>query len=74
MKPETAATLIEQEFERATSMHPPMNTYHEAEAVIEEEFLELRTEVFRKDLDRDRVATEAVQLAAMCLRLLVDLL
>ena len=74
MKPETAATLIEQEFERATSMHLPLNTYHEAEAVIEEEFLELRTEVFRKDGDKYRVRAKAVQLAVMCLRLLVDLL
>jgi hypothetical protein len=42
------ANLALEELQRATSLHGPMRSGHEGIAVIEEEFLELRSEVFLK--------------------------
>jgi hypothetical protein len=68
------AVLVE--FEGAVSGFPAFNSSHEGLAVIEEEFIELRDEVFtnpKKSPGNDeRMKTEAVQLAAMSLRFLID--
>ena len=47
--------------------------YHEAHAVIREEFDELWNEVKKKNPDEEKIRTEAKQTAAMCLRLMVEL-
>lgn len=63
------------EFCRARDKHAPMNSLHEAYAVIEEERDELWDEVKRRKDSRDfaRVYIETVQIAAMCMRLVHDL-
>lgn len=62
------------ELERARLSHAPFNSAHEGFAVIEEEFLELRAEVFlkKKYRSKERMAKEATHLAAMAIRFLVD--
>jgi len=70
---EVVLTLIKKELIRAMSIFPPMSSHHEAIAVIEEEFLELRREVFNKYADTENMRKEAEQLAAMCVRMMVEL-
>ena len=68
-----ALCLIEEELDRAQEKFPaPFASWHEGCAIIEEEFLEFRTEVFWGKSADDR-QTECVQLAAMALRFLVEL-
>lgn len=58
------------ELRRAEELHAPLNSLHEAYAVILEELDELWEEVRRKRQDRDsgRIRSELVQVAAMCWR------
>ena len=73
-----AEKRIMNEYVSATQLHGPFASAHEGIAVIEEEFLELRENVFwnRKDRDTDAwldaMEGEAIQLAAMALRFIVD--
>jgi hypothetical protein len=63
------------ELEFATANFPPMRSEHEGYAVIKEEFDELWDEIKKNPRKRDAAALrkEAVQVAAMALRFLVDL-
>lgn len=63
-----------QEYLWATSHHGDFNSAHEGIAVIEEEYLELRHWVYMNPAKRDREAMrkEAIQLAAMAIRLIHD--
>jgi hypothetical protein len=72
---EDAMALIYAEYLRASAKYPAMHSAHEAIAVIEEEFNELRAEVFTNHSLRSnaRMRTEAMHLGAMALRFLVDL-
>jgi hypothetical protein len=72
-----AIILAEEEYNRVTKKFPPFRSTHEGIAIIEEEFLELRQEVFTKSTTSKeytdlRIRKEAVQVAAMALRFLVD--
>ena len=62
------------EYERATSSYPPFASAHEGLAVILEEYEELKDEVFKNPKKRDYNAMkrEAIQVAAMAIRFLVD--
>jgi hypothetical protein len=66
------------EYLRATSLHGDFQSAHEGLAVIREEYLELESEVFWGRKTRsdavwlDRIEREAVQIAAMALRFIVD--
>ena len=66
------------EVHRAGQLFPPMNSPHEAAFVIEEEWEEYRQEVFKHNTskpDRDtrpRQREELIQLAAMCMRAILD--
>jgi hypothetical protein len=66
---------VQDELNRATTKFGPMASGHEALAVIEEEFLEFRSALFwgvdQKGQPSDPRA-EAVQLAAMAIRYLID--
>lgn len=66
--------LMATELGRARRKNSPFRTRHEGLAVIEEEFLELRAEVFRREPHREKLLEELVQVAAMCQRFAEDLL
>jgi hypothetical protein len=75
---EGIAIEIAHEAQRAGKMFPPMNSPHEAAFVIEEEWEEYRQEVFKHNLTkpnrdtRPRQREELIQLAAMCMRAIID--
>lgn len=60
------------ELAHARVQHSPVNSLHEAIAVIREEYLELEAEVFKKRPEPAHVRAEARQLGAMVARLLED--
>lgn len=73
------AHIITQEADNASSKFKKFNSIHEAYAVILEELDELWDEVKQKkgtpDYDQyDRMFWEAVQIAAMCMRFIYDLI
>jgi hypothetical protein len=65
---------VHDEFARATSIHGKFNSAHEGFAVLKEEIDELWEEVKRRDRLPDHLRKEAVQVGAMALRFLVDII
>ena len=70
---------IRSEVTRATNMYLPMNSSHEAYAVIKEEFDEFWDEVKAYNLlkgrdTRPRMREELIQLAAMAVRAVTDVI
>lgn len=64
---------FEQELRRATDKFGPFHSAHEGLAVIEEEYIELRNEVYAgKRRNVDNMRKEAIQLAAMAMRFVRD--
>lgn len=63
---------VKNELVRACQVHGTQGSIHGAYAVILEELTELQAEVFRKKIDREAIRKEAIQLAAMAIRLIVD--
>jgi hypothetical protein len=57
---------------RAQTKHKPMNSAHEAYAVILEELDELWDEIKKKVPDKPKLREEAIQTAAMCVRFIHD--
>lgn len=72
MKESTAFKLVKDELDRAVGEHLSMHSAHEGWAVIREEVDELWEEV-KKDGVSHRATSEAVQIAAMAVRYLIDL-
>lgn len=76
MELELALIEAEHELRRAVAIHGSFHSSHEGFAVLHEEFDELWDEVKRnptKHLDRpSKMRAEAIQVAAMALRFLVD--
>lgn len=70
-----AMELVKNELERATQKFGEFKSPHEGVAIIEEEFLEFREAVFWTGTEGKirSPQREAVQLAAMAIRYLVDL-
>lgn len=68
-------TLVHSELIEARDNHQPMNSAHEAWAVILEELEEFKQQVFLRRQARDKSAMlrELVQTAAMCQRAAEDL-
>lgn len=66
---------IHNELIGARKSYSDFHSAHEGLAVIHEEFIELRTEVYRQLADRDRhkMRNEAIQIAAMAIRFITDL-
>lgn len=64
------------EVERAVVRHGPLNSPHEAYAVILEELDEVKEEVWMKSTKRDlpHMRLELIQTAAMCVRAIHDLI
>lgn len=75
MTAEDAIAEVAAEYAQAKAKFPPMNSAHEGRAVIEEEFDELWAEIKKRpdQIDRAAIKREAVHLAAMALRFLVDI-
>lgn len=73
MKVERALSLVQDELDAARSNHPPMRSCHEGYAIMLEEVDELWLEVKSGNGSSHRGVSEAVQVAAMALRFLVDL-
>ncbi len=67
---EKAVWLIELEYQFAARNFTPFASPHEGIAIIREEYLELEREVFHGT--PDKAQKEAVQVAAMAIRFLVD--
>lgn len=70
---EAVALAARDELLRASRRFPRMHSPHEAIAVIEEEYLELRKHVYEGDGRCADAMVEAIQLAAMALRYVFDL-
>jgi len=84
---EQVANEIKEELERLPKKYAnsTFNSHHEGLAAIQEEFEELKDEVFTHDLNqayhieytdsthRRRMRTEAIQVAAMCVRFIQEL-
>jgi hypothetical protein len=70
-----AFTAVKHELEAAVNAFPPFNSEHEAFAILKEEVDELWEAVRMKQSDPARIEAiraEAIQVAAMALRLLVE--
>jgi hypothetical protein len=70
--PETALHLVLDEFEKARRKFPAFNSGHEGWAVLREEVDELWDEVKKREPDPDKLRHEAIQVAAMALRFVVE--
>ena len=71
-KDDSVFELVAAELASAMANHRAFNSSHEGLAVLLEEFEELKHEVFQRDQDAARMREEAVQVAAMAIRFLVD--
>ena len=69
----TVCEEVDAETLRAMDLHASMNSAHEAYAVIQEEVEEFWEEVKKKEPSPDSMATKLRQVAAMCVRAIVDL-
>lgn len=74
MKPREALNHISAEYRRAADKFERFHSFHEGLAVLMEEFEKLKTEVFRKDVSLRQMRMEAIQVGAMAVRFLVDLI
>jgi len=72
---EMALKNIQDEYNRAVMKNGSFHSAHEGLAVILEEFEELKEEVWKKRQDRDsaKMYSEAMQIAAMGLRFMIDI-
>lgn len=66
---------VDKEVRRATELHGPFNSAHEAYAIILEELDEFKAQVWKKPANRDpgNMREELVQIAAMATRAAMDL-
>lgn len=65
---------LSKELDRAIRKFPRFHSAHEGIAVIDEEYIELRDEVYKKQKKRSigKMRAEALQLAAMAIRFIMD--
>jgi len=66
-------TEVRAEWRGASKVWRPLHSPHEAAAVIKEEYDEFWDEVKRKPHDKIAMLQELTQVAAMCVRAVVDL-
>jgi len=72
--PTSLLSEINEEHDFAISHFPPFASAHEGLAIIQEEFEELKAEVFRHQSKRDiaKLRKEALQVATMAARFIID--
>jgi hypothetical protein len=68
-----ALRMVSDEVERSQSIYGVFASAHEGYAVLLEELDELKAEVWKRERDYGAVAKEACQVAAMAIRLIVDI-
>ena len=64
--------LVHAELVRATENFGTFSSMHEGIAVLREEYLELEQEIFKKNPNNSDVMIEAIQVAAMATRMVLD--
>ena len=69
-----AINLVRDELSKATNTHGEMQSAHEGYAVILEEMDELWEEIKKKHQNLPMMMEEAVQVAAMAIRFIVDVI
>ncbi len=71
---EQAAFAAINEYDAAVDAYPPFHSAHEGFAVLLEEVDELKAEVWKRPENRSkaRMRREAIQIAAMAIRFVVD--
>ena len=65
---------VAEELGRAIQAHGPIRSAHEGYAVVLEEVRELEREVFCRERRAEALRAEAIQVAAMAVRLVADVL
>lgn len=65
---------VANEFLWASSRYPPHNSAHESCAILQEEYEELWDEVKMKSHNKKKMRKEAVQIAAMAMRFIYDVI
>ncbi len=73
MRRDKVLNLINIEADRGLSIYGEFNSYHEAYAVIKEEFDELWDKIKNKECDPDKIEKEAIHTGAMIVRFLTEL-
>lgn len=66
-------TLVAEEVERSRKKHGNLHSAHEGLGVLEEEFWEVKQEIFKNKYDKSALLGELVQVAAMCAKLVEDI-
>jgi hypothetical protein len=69
----TALQCVAKEVERSQAIYGSFASAHEGYAVLLEELDELKTEVWKRQRDYDAMAKEACQVAAMAIRLIIEI-
>lgn len=69
----SVVTEVMEELARATAKHGPYPTIHHGVGVIDEEYIEFKTEAYRQKVDGAALRKECIQLAATAIRFLLDL-
>jgi len=67
-------SLVEKELNSAYDKFNDFNSYHEGYAVIKEELDELWDEVKKKKPDKEKMGNELIQIIAMSIRFIQDLI
>ena len=73
---DSAMGSVEAELARAIAEYPPMNSAHEAYAVLKEEVEEFWAEVKKQPsaVDKEKMRKELIQVAAMAIRTIIDVI
>lgn len=64
---------LQDEYRYAISQFQPFRSRHEGLAIVEEEFEEFKKEAFAKKRTYPKLRREAIQLATMAIRFVVDI-
>lgn len=68
----TIALEAARELDRAMALHGPMHSAHEGYAVMLEEMDELWAEIKKREPDKVAMRAEAIQIAAMAMRFVIE--
>lgn len=64
--------LVEAEVERSRLKHGDLKSAHELLGVLDEEFFEVKLEIYKQKIDKEALLKELVHLAAMCCKYSID--